>query len=89
MSISSDSSRPDWASLPSPSVPVAADSTGARDSWGGLGSALPDVVVGKSTIIMKRDSIFVQVCGGPIGKSSDKVCLKTMIAQCLVIKEKE
>ena len=33
--------------------------------------------MGKSTIIVKRDSVFVQVCGGPIGKSSDKVCFES------------
>ena len=31
-------------------------------------------VMGKSTIIVKRDSVFVQLCEGPIGKASDKVC---------------
>ena len=44
---------------------------------GGLAAALPDVVVGKSTIIVKRDAVFSQLCGGPIGKASDKVCFES------------
>ena len=77
MSSSRDSSRPDWNALPKPSdLSSVRPSTGARDSWGGLAAALPDVVVGKSTIIVKRDSVFSQLCGGPIGKASDKVCFE-------------
>ena len=78
MSSFSDDSRPDWTSLSAPlALAAVGSSSGARDSWGGLAAALPDVVVGKSTIIVKRDAVFSQLCGGPIGKASDKVCFES------------